>query len=107
MRKSKKKYRINKLRLMIALIVMAALLALSILTVYGAVHGKNAGYVKEMCTEYTVIEVAAGDSVWSLAQSFSGERNCDLRKFVDTICYVNNIDNHIIYPGQELLIPKC
>lgn len=106
MKKSKKKYRINKLRLMMAVMVMAALLALSILTVYGAVRGGNAGYVKEMCTEYTVVEVAAGDSVWSLAQNF-GERNYDLRKFVDTICYVNNIDNYIIYPGQELLIPKC
>ena len=54
--------------------------------------------------QYTIIKVAEGDSVWSLAQSYNGSEK-DLRKSVDMICEVNSLDNYVIHPGDELLIP--
>ncbi|GEM_PF-2873172 len=55
-------------------------------------------------TEYAIIKVAEGDSVWSLARNFS-DPGRDLRKSVDLICEVNSLEGYVIHPGDELLIP--
>lgn len=106
MNNRKKKYKINKLRFFSSLMIITALIVISALSVYGAVNGADALSNKDLCTEYTLIEVAEGDSVWSLATTFCNE-NSDVRKAVEAICYVNGLDNYVIYPGQELLIPSC
>ncbi|MBE6020874.1 MAG: LysM peptidoglycan-binding domain-containing protein [Clostridiales bacterium] len=106
MNNKKKKYRINKLRFLASLMIITALIVISALSVYGAVNGADALNNKDLCTEYTLVEVAEGDSVWSLASTFCND-NTDVRKAVDAICYVNGIEDYVIYPGQELLIPSC
>ncbi len=55
-------------------------------------------------TEYAIIQVAEGDSVWSLAKNFT-DSGRDLRKSVDMICEVNSLEGYVIHPGDELLIP--
>lgn len=106
MRKRRKKYRINKLRLLGSLTVLIILIVLSVISVYGAVKGADALHSNDMCTEYTLVEVAEGDSVWSIAKVFCGDSR-DVRETVNAICYINSIDDYIIYPGQELLVPDC
>ena len=105
MKKNKKKYRINKGKMFGSFMILTVLIVLSAISVYGAFNGPADLNPERICTEYTVIEVTAGDSVWSLAKSFC-EENADLRKAVDHICYVNNIENYIIQPGQQLFIPN-
>ena len=106
MNSRKRKYRINKLRFFTSIMIITALIVISALSVYGAVNGADALSSKDLCTEYTLIEVAEGDSVWSLATVFCDD-NSDVRKAVEAICYVNGIEDYVIYPGQELLIPSC
>lgn len=106
MKNRRKKYRVNKIRLLGSLAVLTILIIISAISVYGAVNGGDALNSNNMCTEYKLIEVAEGDSVWSIAKVFCSESK-DVRKTVDAICYINSIEDYIIYPGQELLIPDC
>ena len=51
--------------------------------------------------EYDKVVVAQGDTIWSIASNLGG----DINRNVYEIKKINNIDNSIIYVGQELLVP--
>lgn len=105
---SGKGFYFSRLKLIGAAIIMTVLIVFSALTIYGAVYGDSAySYMNEeekVC--YKTIIVSEGDSLWSLAQSYSEDRE-DVRKKVYEICELNGIENSVIFPGQQLMIPEC
>ncbi|MDT8901418.1 LysM peptidoglycan-binding domain-containing protein [Anaeroselena agilis] len=54
---------------------------------------------------YRLVQVAGGDTVWSIAASAAGEKD-DIRNIVVAIKKANNLDNNVrIHPGQVLKVP--
>ena len=53
--------------------------------------------------QYTTYVVQQGDTIWSIATDNNIYH--DVRKMVYKIREINNDNNCIIFPGQELLIP--
>lgn len=51
--------------------------------------------------EYDSIIVSKGDTVWSIASSLNG----DITENIYEIQSLNNLEDVIIYEGQELIIP--
>ncbi|MGC5323961.1 cell division suppressor protein YneA [Brevibacillus sp. SYSU BS000544] len=63
------------------------------------------GSVNADTTQYKVVTVKAGESVWQLATEHSQSADADIREIVDHIIEVNGLENVLIYPGQSLKIP--
>jgi LysM repeat protein len=54
---------------------------------------------------FQTIQVARGDTVWSIAGRYVGEKD-DIRNVVIAIKKLNNLGNDVaIYPGQSLKVP--
>lgn len=56
-------------------------------------------------SEYMVVQVQAGDSLWRLAKAY-GPHHWDPRKVVEHIRRLNGLDGVAIWPGQLLAIPR-
>ena len=101
-----RRVQINTARLFSTVILLGMLLAMTAFAFSQYIHisFSPSDLQHSSPAQYTIIKVAEGDSVWSLAQSYNGSEK-DLRKSVDMICEVNSLDNYVIHPGDELLIP--
>lgn len=54
---------------------------------------------------YQIVQVARGDTVWTIASRYVGEKE-DVRNLVIAIKKSNNLGNDVaIYPGQTLKVP--
>ena len=95
----KKKYRIHKLRFTIFIALLALTAGLY------AVHNLPSNQLKDLLQRsYEIISVKDGDTLWTIAADYS-QPGADLRKTVYQISQLNEISDHVIYPGDELLIP--
>ena len=101
-----KRVQINTGRLLGTVILLGMLLAMTAFIFSDFIHiGLSLPGLKDTApTEYAIIKVAEGDSVWSLARNYS-ESGKDLRRSVNQICEVNSLEGYVIHPGDELLIP--
>ena len=106
MNRTGKRVQIDPSRLFGTVILLGMMLAMAAYILGGMIQidFSLADLRQQSPTEYTIIKVTEGDSVWSLAQNFT-DPGTDLRRSVDKICEVNSLDNYMIYPGDELLIP--
>lgn len=55
-------------------------------------------------SQYITIVVRSGDTLWDIASEYT-DNNKDVRETIYNIKKTNNMDDVIIVPGQELLIP--
>lgn len=53
--------------------------------------------------QFDFISVQEGDTLWSIASSYSG--NVEIRELIYNITKENNIQNSSIYPGDIIRIP--
>ena len=106
MNRTTRRVQINAARLVSTVILLGMLLAMTAFVFSNTIHisFSLSDLRHSEPTQYTIIKVAEGDSVWSLARNFNGSEK-DLRKSVDRICEVNCLDSYMIHPGDELLIP--
>lgn len=56
-------------------------------------------------TDYKVISVREGDSLWKIAIRYHEQAGMELTECVDEMIAINDLDGAIIYPGQSLKVP--
>ena len=64
----------------------------------------NLAFAKKSEGDYLRVVVTNGDSVWSIAKE-NNPNDKDVRRLVYEIIDENDIENGVIYAGEELLIP--
>lgn len=50
--------------------------------------------------------VEPGDTLWKISQKFNPDQLIDRRKHIYQIRKFNKLDSAVIYPGQEILVPR-
>ncbi|REK77130.1 LysM peptidoglycan-binding domain-containing protein [Paenibacillus paeoniae] len=84
-------------------ITVTLLLALLLFTSFMLMGIKASGTAEPTEHEQVVI-VGSGDSLWSIARRYASPRD-DVRYVVHTIKNRNNLNDTLIVPGQQLIIP--
>lgn len=54
---------------------------------------------------YTSIEIAPGDSLWSIAMEYMSEEYDSVQEYVDEVKSLNGLGDDEIHSGQFLIIP--
>ena len=54
-------------------------------------------------SEFTYVSVHAGDTLWSLADTYAG--NADQRDWIANLVSLNNLASNNLQPGQRLALP--
>lgn len=54
---------------------------------------------------YQLVIVREGDTLWDIACQY-GEKEKDLRSIVYNIRQVNQLETPVVYPGQQIKVPK-
>lgn len=54
---------------------------------------------------YITVTIEEGQSLWEIAETFSGEHNLSENEFVSWVKKENGIVGETIFPGDELVIP--
>ena len=77
-----------------------ALLAISVLLIFGTAHITNAGTQDTTRTKYfTSIQVESGTSLWDIAQEYMTD------EYIKEVKAINHMKNDLIYGGSYLCIP--
>ena len=66
--------------------------------------GANLVFAEEPVYHTQTITVKSGDTIWSIAGKWSGERE-DVNDVIHRIYEANNLNSQQIYPGQILKVP--
>ena len=87
------------------LLLLAA--AVIVTFIFGTI-GVHADPKGVTCSEdefiYKVITVERGDTLWDIAETWSGSTDDDIRTYIDNICEMNHIHGDNLKEGQLLLI---
>ena len=97
----KSKVDIRKVILSFAVIL---LLVFGIIIIMG--NSKTASFAE---TKYKKIYVSTGETLWEIARVESANNyyyaNNDIRAIIKDIKDINNLNNSLLFPGQELIVP--
>jgi LysM repeat protein len=55
--------------------------------------------------DYMEITVSAGDTLWELAEKYSGSHNLSTHEFIEWVIDVNRLTNEQIMAGEKIVIP--
>lgn len=90
-------------RIMVALVFAFAIFgAISLATGQAQAIGAGAGQSSTETT-FTYVTIHAGDTLWSLADTYAGE--ADSRDWIASLVTLNALDSNNLQPGQKLALP--
>ncbi len=95
----RKKYKFKRVRFTIFLIIVMIMSITTVKTFMGLNDASG-----ETEAAYITVEVESGDNLWIIAEKYMPE-NLDPRKAVYLIKEANEMDNEVIFVGEELKIP--
>jgi hypothetical protein len=55
--------------------------------------------------DYIEITVSTGDTLWELAEKYSGSHNLSTHEFIEWVIDVNRLTNEQIIAGEKIVIP--
>lgn len=87
------------------LIIICLLLTTSVLSCYAYFENDNILTLNKLNEGACIkIIVEEGDSIWNIAKPYYNGKS-DYRDLIYNIKKINELDQYIIYPGQEIIIP--
>lgn len=88
--------------------IFAVILALAVVMtcVIAFTSKKTKAETHEMYKYYTSYEVKSGDTLWTIAEKYSGNGAYDsVTEYIDEVCSINHLPSDKIYAGNEICIP--
>ncbi len=95
--------KVKKGRLLIFLTVFTMVL-ISVSLAYSFQDVGQDTYIEDQ-EPYNIIVVQKGDTLWSIAKT-NGRKGEDVRSLIHEIRKLNELTEPIVYPGQQLFVPK-
>ncbi len=86
-------------RLMVCLVLAFALFA-AVSFATGQAQATGSG---QASTSFTYVSVHSGDTLWSLADTYSGDT--DPRDWIASLVTLNSLESNSLQPGQQLALP--
>jgi LysM repeat protein len=83
-------------------LALATFGAISFATGQAQASDQNKGNLSQSAS-FTYVNVHAGDTLWSLADSYAG--NADHRDWIASLISLNNLSSNTLQPGQRLALP--
>lgn len=108
LRNYKRKLRRQKeIRRKIFLTVLTVCIALTCALSYNALVTKASNDISDVSYKYfTSIEVASGDTLWSIAEEYKDDQfYASTKEYVDEVMHMNHLTSSNIVAGQSLIIP--
>ncbi len=87
------------------LLIICISLTTSVLSCYAYLENDNITAINNINElDYIKIIVEEGDTIWNIAKPYYDGKT-DYRDLIYNIKEINELDQYIIYPGQEIMIP--
>jgi len=86
------------------IVALLTLVVLVVVLLLARGVGATTGDSPESAGAHVVHRVIGGETLWGIAAEYAAPGD-DLRKAVFTIQQANDLNDSVIHPGQELLIP--
>ncbi|MGN0432371.1 MAG: LysM peptidoglycan-binding domain-containing protein [Lachnospiraceae bacterium] len=98
--------RLRSFRRQCILAIVTVVLVLVLTISYHAIVSKaTASDEKVSYKYYTSIEIAYGDSLWSIAETYAGEEYASAQRYIDEVKEINHMSDDNITAGQYLIVP--
>lgn len=105
-RKQKNKVkRLRHFRRQCFLVLLTVLLILFLTVSYHAILSKATTGENISYKYYTSIEIAYGDSLWSIADKYAGEEYDSAEDYVHEVMKINHLQEEVLIAGQYLVVP--
>ena len=101
MERTRKHFRIKS---KVRFIIFITIITLSIFTVFNMTMGADRAN-GETARKYITVEIAAGDTLWDIADEYMSDTDSDMRHAVYTLQQVNDLDSANVNVGQEIKVP--
>ena len=85
-------------------IIFITIVLLGILTVFNMTMGADQAN-GETVQKYITVEVAAGDTLWDIADEYMSDTDSDMRHAVYTLQKFNELDTANVNIGQQIKVP--
>ena len=101
----RKQIRRNLICMVLALVLTSALI-IGIVLSFRMTSNAQPGKAELSFKYYTSIEVAEGETLWSIAECHADAHYADIRDYVDEVVRINHLwDEDRLLAGQRLIIP--
>ncbi len=105
-RKQKNKMkRLRHFRRQCFLVLLTVLLILFLTVSYHAILSKATTGENVSYKYYTSIEIAYGESLWSIADKYAGEEYASAEDYVHEVMKINHLQEEVPIAGQYLVVP--
>lgn len=97
--------RLRHFRRQCFLVLLTVLLILFLTVSYHAILSKATSEEAVSYKYYTSIEIAYGDSLWSIAERYAGEEYATAGDYIHEVMEINHLQEEALIAGQYLVIP--
>lgn len=102
-----KKRRERELRRKIVVTILTVLIVLGFALSYNVLVTQATSEIEDISYKYfTSIEVASGDTLWTIAQEYSDTENYDsIDEYIEEVKNMNHMSSDTLMAGQFLIVP--
>ncbi|MGN1146832.1 MAG: LysM peptidoglycan-binding domain-containing protein [Lachnospiraceae bacterium] len=98
--------RIKQLRRQCILVAITVVLVVVLAFSYHAILSKASSGTDDVSFKYyTSIEVAYGESLWTIAEEYAGDKYASAQDYIHEVMEINHLQDETLIAGQYLVVP--